>query len=93
MTYFYEGDDKWMSWLEEMGVRDPPLSGNAALWPEHMKQDVDTAREEWSKSFHRTEDWDRIVKPLYKKWLTWYSRNQHGTDEESIKKLLEAFDP
>ena len=61
MTYFYEGDCKWPTWLEQHGLHDVPDSGNAAEWPKFMWKDIQRVKEEWKSSPRRESDWERLV--------------------------------
>ena len=93
MTNFYDGDDKWLLWLEAMGILDPPPSCNAAQWPKFMLGDVGRAREEWKKPFHTVSDWERVVQPLYDTWLRYHLIDRANDTKRYISRLLNKYSP
>ena len=73
MAAFHEGDDKWQKALREMGIDNPPVTGEAAQWSHHLKffsNELESARKRWSECEHHTEEaWEEIALPLYQTWL------------------------
>ena len=75
-----------------MGIRHPPLSGNAAEWPDFMKEEVERARIDLDKSCHSLLDWERIVKPLYDKWILYYMKKHTSNILANMQDLMSKFE-